>query len=134
MPEPDRVRDPLDGPGRHDADAVWAGGADPRTNALLTRVLRSGLALSLAVLAAGLTVQLVSGPHRAVAVRMFDLFAPRPLGERLMAAGVLLLALTPACGVVAVFAGFLREHDRRYAAVAATVAAVLAAAVVVGLA
>jgi uncharacterized membrane protein len=115
-----------------EADAALAGRADPRTNRLLTGVLRAGLGLSFVVLAVGLAVELSAGPHRAVTVRMFDLLAPRPVGERIMAVGVLLLTLTPACGVLSVFAGLLREHDRRYVAVAATVVAVLGAAVIVG--
>jgi hypothetical protein len=120
--------------GTSDSDTPLTRRADPRTNTVVTWVLRSGLGLSFVVLAVGLSIELVIGPHRAIAVRMFDFFSPRPLGERIMAVGVLLLTMTPACGVLSVLLGFAREGDRRYVAVGAIVVVVLVAAVVVGLA
>lgn len=117
-----------------DAGTLLAQRGDPRTNSVVTWVLRSGLVLSFVVLVVGLAIELATGPRRAIAVRMFDLFTPRPLGERIMAVGVLLLTMTPACGVLSLLLGFAREGDRRYVEVGAIVIAVLAAAVVVGLA
>lgn len=113
-------------------ETALANRADPRTNTVVTWVLRVGLVLSFVVLVVGLVIELASGPHQAIAVKMFDLFAPRPVGERIMAVGVLLLTMTPACGVLSVFLGFIRERDRRYVGVAAMVVVVLVAAVVVG--
>lgn len=116
-----------------ESPAPWlARRADPRTNTVVTWVLRAGLGISFAVLAVGLAIELASGRHLAVAVRMFDPFGPRALGERIMSVGVLLLMLTPACGVLSVLVGFARERDRRYVMVAAIVVVVLAAAVAVG--
>lgn len=106
---------------------------DPRTNTVVKVVLRTGLVLALVLLLAGLGLQLGAGHHRAVEVKMFDLFAPRPLGERIMAVGVLMLTLTPAAGVVAVVLGWVRERDHRYVGVGCLVIAVLAAALVAGL-
>lgn len=106
--------------------------ADPRTNTIVKWVLRTGLVLSFVVLVVGLVVELATGTHEAVAVRMFDLFAPRPVGERIMAVGVLLLTVTPACGVLSVLLSWIRERDRRYVGVGIVVVAVLGAAVAVG--
>lgn len=109
------------------------GPADPRANTLVKRVLRTGLGVSLVLLAAGLAVQLAGGHDRAAPVRMFDLFAARLPGERIMGLGVLTLALTPAAGVVSVVASWLRERDRLFVAVGLLVAIVLTSAVLVGL-
>lgn len=106
--------------------------ADPRTNTIVKFVLRTGLALALALLVVGLIVQLASGHDQAIQVRMFDLFAPRPVGEKIMGVGVLFLTLTPACGVLSVVLSWVRERDRIYIGVGAIVVAVLCAAVIVG--
>lgn len=106
--------------------------ADPRTNTVVKWVLRVGLVVALAVLLLGLVLQLGAGNHLAVEVKMFDLVAPRPIGERIMAVGVLLLTLTPACGVLSVLFSWARERDRLYVAVGCVVVAVLVGAVLVG--
>ena len=121
--------DPRSGPG---GEGLLSQRADPRTNTIVKVVLRTGLGLALAALLAGLVVQLAAGNHQAVNVRMFDLFAPRPVGERIMAIGVLLLTLTPACGVLSVLLSWIRERDRVYVGVGLVVVAVLSAAVLVG--
>ncbi|MGH9087886.1 MAG: DUF1634 domain-containing protein [Acidimicrobiales bacterium] len=107
--------------------------ADPRTNTVVKLVLRTGLGCALALLLAGLAAQLASGDHAAVTVRMFDLFGPRRVGERIMAVGVLVLALTPAAGVLSVVVSWIRERDRPYVGVGLVVVAVLGGAVAVGL-
>jgi len=107
--------------------------ADPRTNTVVKWVLRTGLLVALVLLLVGLVLQLVGGNQHAVEVKMFDLLAPRPLGERVMAVGVLVLTLTPASGVLAVLFSWARERDRLYVGVGCVVVAVLAASVVVGL-
>lgn len=107
--------------------------ADPRTNTVVKTVLRTGLITSIVLLLAGLVVQLASGNNTAVGVRMFDLFAPRPVGERIMAVGVLVLVLTPASGVISLVSSWVRERDPTYVGVGLLVVGVLAAAVVVGL-
>lgn len=135
MSERWRVRRRAPSSGQAPPDAVQAVGlrADPRTNTVVKWVLRSGLVGALGLLLTGLVVQLGAGNHVAVQVKMFDLFAPRPLGERIMAVGVLALTLTPACGVLSVLLGWAREGDRRYVVVGGVVVAVLGAAVLVGL-
>lgn len=107
--------------------------ADPRTNTTVKRVLRLGLGVSLALLLVGLVVQLVSGHDEALPVKMFALFAPKAAGEKIMALGSLVLAVTPAVGLVTVVANWAREGDHRFVGTGAVVVAVLAAAVGVGL-
>ena len=106
--------------------------ADPRTNTAVKVVLRAGLGLSLSLLAVGLVVQLASGHHRADRVRMFALFAAPTAGGKILAVGTLVLALTPAVGVLTVVGSWVRERDRVFVGVGAAVVAVLAAAVAVG--
>lgn len=115
------------------AEAQLALRADPRTNTVVKVVLRAGLATSLALLAVGLVIELAGGHHVANGVRMFHLLAPRTLGERVMAGGVLALTLTPAAGVLSVVVSWVRERDARFVGVGVVVVAVLTAAVVVGL-
>lgn len=107
--------------------------ADPRTNIVIKIVLRSGLVLALVLLLAGLLTQLATGHDQAIPVRMFDLFAPRSTGERIMAIGVLLLTLTPAACVVSVALSWALERDLRYTVVGSVVIAVLCTSVLVGL-
>lgn len=106
--------------------------ADPRTNTVVKAVLRSGLLLSLGLVAAGLVVQLSSGHDRAVGVQMFRLFAPGVLGERIIGLGVLVLALTPAGAIVSLVVRWATERDWRFFGIGILVAFVLGAAVAVG--
>lgn len=108
--------------------------ADPRTNTIVKRVLRTGLTLALALLAVGLVIQLATHHDVARQVRMLDLAAAHPLGEEIMGFGVLVLALTPTCGVLSVLLSWIRERDRVYVGVGVVVVLVLGAAVAVGLA
>lgn len=114
-------------------DQLLSKRADPRTNTVVKIVLRTGLVLALLVLFSGLVVQLASGHDVAVQVRMFDLFAPRSTGERIMAVGVLLLALTPAMGVLSLLVRWIGERDRVYVGVGVIVVVELSAAVLIGL-
>lgn len=123
-----------DGAGVEAAKALLAKRADPRTNTLVKRVLRSGLGLALVLLVVGLVVQLASGNDGANQVRMVDIASARPLGEELMGFGVLALALTPTCGVLSVLLSWVRERDRVYVGVGILIVIVLSTAVVVGLA
>lgn len=116
------------------AQALLAKRADPRTNTIVKRVLRSGLALALVLLVVGLVVQLASGHDGANQVRMLDIASAHPIGEELMGFGVLALALTPTCGVLSVLLSWVRERDRVYVGVGILIVIVLSTAVVVGLA
>lgn len=122
------------GSGVPDATVQLGRRADPRTNTVVKWVLRTGLALALVLLAIGLVLQLVQHHDQAVQVRMFDLLAPRLVSEKIMAIGVLVLTLTPACGVLSLLLSWIRERDGVYVGVGLTVVVVLTAAVVVGFA
>lgn len=68
------------------------------------------------LLLAGLVTQLASGHDLAIQVKMFDLLAPASTGEKLMAFEMLAFTLTPALGVLTVFASLAaraRRHLRR---------------------
>lgn len=118
--------------GQAEAASLFAKRADPRTNTLVKVVLRTGLALSMLLLVVGLAIQLARGEDLALPVKMFALFAPHPIGEQIMGAGVLILTLTPACGVLSVLFSWIRERDRTYVVVGIIVVGVLCTAVVVG--
>lgn len=122
-----------DGEGACKAARAFSLRADPRTNTVVKVVLRTGLVVAAVLLLVGLGLQLGTGNHLAIEVKMFDLFAPRPIGERIMSVGVLVLTLTPAGGIVSVVLSWARERDRPYVGVGCVVIAVLAAAVLVGL-
>lgn len=133
MSDPREPDAPPPGSGEPESvEALVRGRADPRTNTVVKIVLRTGLVLAMALLLIGLVIQLASGHDDAVGVKMFDLFAPRPTGERIMAVGALVLTLTPACGVLSVLSSWVRERDRHYVGVGLIVVAVLSAAVLVG--
>jgi uncharacterized membrane protein len=101
---------------------------------LVVGILRTGLALSMALLAVGLALAATHGRLRADPVgpgeALASLVAGRPSG--FMAVGILVLVATPVVRVLALVASFAREGDRRFAAVAAAVALVLAIAVGIG--
>jgi uncharacterized membrane protein len=131
--QPGKSTGPAGGWSQAEAERAFSLRADPRTNTVVKAAMRTGLVAALLLLLVGLVLQLAAGTDRAVGVKMFDLLAPRPIGERIMAIGVLLLALTPASGVLSLVFSWAREHDRLYVAVGCFVVAVLGAAVVVGL-
>lgn len=107
--------------------------ASPRANTVVKAVLRVGLSIALALLLVGLVLQLATGKDQALQVKMFDLLSPSSNGEKIMAVGTLVLALTPAAGVLTVVANWIIERDRLFAVVGGVVVAVLAASVAVGL-
>ncbi len=103
-----------------------------RVQRIVQTQLRIGLAAAVALMVAGLAVKLVSGVHRADAVRLFHLGAADSFGDLLMALGVLVLAATPAFRVVALVVLWIRERDWRFVGVAVTVMVTLAVAIVIG--
>jgi uncharacterized membrane protein len=101
---------------------------------LVVAVLRAGLALAAALLTAGLALavgeaRLTSHP---VALSQILPFLARGRPSGYLAAGVLVLVATPAVRVLVLAAGFARERDWRFAAVALAVAAILGLGVAVG--
>ncbi len=127
MEQPGGVRTADDG--RPGEGVVAAEAVDRR---VISTLLRTGLAVSCALMAAGLAVTLLHGDRHAAVVRLFDVGGNHPLGDRLLAIGVVVLALTPAMRVVALVVLWAREGDRRFVVVGLVVTAVLVAAAVIG--
>ena len=116
-------------------DELQSGRGDaPKAEGLLVqRLLRTGLALSVVLMGAGLVMQLSSGARLSHPVRMFEIaHAQVSAGERVMAIGILVLAFTPVLRVLALIALWVKERDWRFVAVALTVAVVLALAIALG--
>jgi uncharacterized membrane protein len=95
-------------------------------------LLRVGLALSTALMTAGMLVRLARGDHSSVPVRLFELGAAPDLGLLLIALGILALAMTPALRVLSLVLIWGRERDWRFVGVALAVAVTLALSIVLG--
>lgn len=94
--------------------------------------MRTGLAVAGLLLVAGLIVRTMAG-GAAHPVRFTQLLSTPEPGDALLMAGALVLALTPAVQVIAVLVGWLRVHDYRYSAVAATVIGLIALSMLLGI-
>jgi uncharacterized membrane protein len=111
---------------------------DERFDLLLAHVLRTGVAVSAALVIAGAFVYFISGAH---AVPRFDVFIGEPgdlrsiggiladvrafRGRGLMQLGVLVLIATPIVRVAFSAIVFLRQRDRLYTGVTLIVLALL---------
>ena len=95
-------------------------------------LLRSGLVMSFALMAAGLLTKVLGGNDTAGTVRLFHLAAVRDKGDLLMGLGIAVLAATPAVRVLALLLLWAKERDRKYVIVALSVLAVLSVAIAVG--
>jgi len=106
----------------------------PRDDSVhVQRLLQIGLGIAAAFMLAGLIVELAAGGHHSEPVKLNDIFhASLGLGERLMALGVLVLAMTPAMRVLMLVVLWLRERDWRYVAIACTVVVTLGFALALG--
>lgn len=94
-------------------------------------VIRGGLVISLLLMCAGTLLHLAAGgDSRAVAYT--ELLSTPDFGDRVLMVGTLVLALTPATQVLVLLVSWWRLRDYRYAAVAATVVAMLLAGAVLG--
>jgi uncharacterized membrane protein len=85
-----------------------------------------------ALMLGGLIVWLVEGRHVARAVTPAQVLSRIDLGDRLMMAGIMLLAITPALAVAALLTLWLRERAWRFAAASALVLSLLGAALLLG--
>jgi hypothetical protein len=96
-------------------------------------LLRGGLGLAAALMAAGLVVRVATGAVDAPGVPLPSLFgAGLPLGDRLMGLGALLLGLTPTLRVLTLVGLWTKERDWRFAGVAALVVVTLGVALALG--
>jgi uncharacterized membrane protein len=95
-------------------------------------VLRAGLAIACVLIAIGLVIALASGEHAAAVVRFHHVLSDGTLADRVMACGLVLLAMTPAIRVLSLVAIWIVERDRRFAIVGFVVMIVLGAAILTG--
>lgn len=91
----------------------------------VSRTLSIGTALAISAIALGVLAGLITGdasapPGRGIGAQIG---AGRPAS--IVALGLLLLALTPIAQLLAAIAAFIRQGERRYAAISATVLALL---------
>ena len=98
-------------------------------NELLSRVLKTGLYLSLIVMALGILLVVVQHPAQADvrALRLPELLGGlvRGSGVAVLDLGLVLLMLTPVARVVAALIGYTAERNRLFAFISAAVLLVL---------
>ncbi len=95
-------------------------------------VLRLGLGVSVTLMLAGLVLAIAAGEHDPVPVRLSGLASDGSVPDRLMAGGVLVLALTPVVRVVSLVVIWAKERDARFVAIGLTVVAVLVTSLLLG--
>lgn len=95
-------------------------------------VLRGGLALACVLLAIGLAMALATGEHAARAVRLHEVLSDGTTADRVIACGLLLLAMTPVVRVLSLVVIWMIERDKKFAMVALVVVVVLALAIASG--
>jgi uncharacterized membrane protein len=96
-------------------------------------VLRGGLFLATISMAIGFVLELLQRDLESRPLAVASIFSSAtPVGDRWMGLGILLLSLTPAVRVLALFVLWVQEKDWRFAGVALAVMATLAAAIALG--
>jgi uncharacterized membrane protein len=98
-------------------------------------LLRTGLLISMLFMAAGAILRVQEGSLDSQGVTLNDLFNFRSgvlLGDRWMAYGILLLAMTPVIRVLALFGLWTYDKDWKFTAVAFVVLVTLAMAISMG--
>lgn len=95
-------------------------------------LLRASLAGSVSLMLVGLVIWVAGGQRTAPPTTPSELFGTLEVGHRLMLAGLLLLAITPALRVMALLVLWARERAWRFAGTAALVLLVLGVALWAG--
>jgi uncharacterized membrane protein len=96
-------------------------------------LLRLGLAISIALMAIGLGINLTQNEITPVAVSLVQVIGPAlPLGNRLLGLGVLALAMTPVLRVITLLYLWGKERDYRFMIVAAVVLVTLSLSIFLG--
>jgi uncharacterized membrane protein len=103
-----------------------------RRRRFVQSLLISSVAAAAALMSSGLIIWLIDGRRAAPPVTPDQLVSEIHLGDRLMMAGIMLLAITPVLTVVSLFALWLRERAWRFAAASALVLSLLALALWLG--
>lgn len=95
------------------------------------RALQLGLVMSVLLMLAGLALHLMSGQIPVLAIPLFEM--PQfTLADRLLALGVLILALTPVVRVLTLGLLWSKQKDWKFAGIAAVVLAVLVVSILLG--
>lgn len=96
-------------------------------------LLRAGLAISVVLMFIGIAIKVSQGDYNAPGVALFDLFsAGLTLGDRFMAIGVFILALTPALRVLLLMMLWIKEKDWKFVGIAVIVMITLVVSLVSG--
>lgn len=95
------------------------------------RALQLGLVLSVLLMLAGLALHLMSGQIQVLAIPLFEM-SQFVWADRLLALGVLILALTPVVRVLTLGLLWSRQKDWRFAGIAAVVLTVLVVSILLG--
>jgi uncharacterized protein len=95
-------------------------------------VLRGGLAIACALIGVGLVIALANGEHMAARVHLHALLSEGTTADRVIACGLLLLAMTPVVRVLSLVVIYALERDRRFVLVSLIVVVVLGAAIASG--
>ena len=95
-------------------------------------VLRGGLAIACVLLAIGCAIALATGEHVSAPVRLHHLLSEGTVADRVIAVGLVILAMTPVVRVLSLVVIYALERDRKFAMVAGIVVVVLAAAILSG--
>lgn len=92
-------------------------------------VLRGGLATSALLIVTGLVVALVTGTPIGSPVRLGHVLSDSTIEDRIIALGLIALALTPFLRVTALIAIWSHQRDARFVALSVVVAAILIASI-----
>ena len=95
-------------------------------------VLRLGLALACVLIGIGFVMALATGERMAAPVRLHEVLSEGTTADRVIACGLLLLAMTPVIRVLSLVAIWTHERDRRFVIVALVVVVVLGVAIASG--
>ncbi len=95
-------------------------------------VLRGGLAIACVLLGIGLAMALATGERVAAPVRLHEVLSEGTTADRVIACGLLLLAMTPVVRVLSLVVIWMLERDKKFALVALVVIVVLGLAIASG--
>ncbi len=127
------MADPNQAPGPGGGSRPLSEGAPARERVSVQWLLRAGLAVSFSLMLLGLALSLLRHESTGRPFALRDLLASAtPLADRLVGAGILVLAATPALRVLALLLLWAEEKDWRFVAVALAVIATLGAALALG--
>lgn len=106
---------------------------NPNHSKHVQRTLQIGLGLAFLWIALGFFYKLITKSYSAPSLEIFELLRPGfHLGDRMIAFGILILAMTPLIRVIVLTILWIKEKDWKFVAVALTVLLTLALSIGVG--